>query len=363
MADFSKISLFGTVVNVKDSIAREQSKTAVDKADMALFPDIIFVGDSYGAWGGVNWVETATKMIPHNNVYNACVSGSGFLGASNTFKLNLMNTATEIEDKNAIKKIIVAGGYNDAANSTLFNENNVLAAVTDFINYCKATFPKATIYIGFLGNNNATDDTGCTLRNNMRMCAGYYKKASFGNGALYMDGTERVFFDYTQFTNDHAHPLESGNMGMMMGGAIGNFVTGGSVNTFYPLKTFAVNGQVNRFYDSYLDGVWNLLIYSNTSFNISSTGSTQNETLLGDCIPNYYRPVSNANDFTTFKCLVYCGTSTGSILTTEAALIFKQGKLYIKFINSKLVSDLAGATITSVVLIGGTQFSAPWNLN
>ena len=162
---------------------------------------IITVGDSYGDkdYLGINYVwPMAFNRFRH---YNISVAGAGFGSvASSSFSHNLTNNLSNIVDKELVTDIVVCGGYNDRNDTT----QNIENGISSFIDICKTNFPKATVYIGFIGWCYDFDNYS-GLVNAFKV----YSRCSYF-GAVYLSGVENAHHLYSGY-KDTTHPNNSGS--------------------------------------------------------------------------------------------------------------------------------------------------------
>lgn len=132
------------------------------RIDEILEDDIICMGDSYAmdaSVGGTSWASLI-KTRYGDRVTLLRQGGMGF--ASNyitSLGLNWLNMLTEYAgglsatQKAKVKQIVVVGGANDGniIKDALATQTQVKAKITEFINYCKTTFPNAIVKIAFVG--------------------------------------------------------------------------------------------------------------------------------------------------------------------------------------------------------------------
>lgn len=124
--------------------------------------------------------------------------------AGHNFKELLESKASQIVNPTNIKTIICCGGTNDVNAQSKAQLKNY---VETFINYCKTTYPNATIYIGMIGffrEVNAVSSRSNIL--NIVLPA-YQECVDFG--ALYLNDVEYVMHDYSYYT-DTVHPTSAG---------------------------------------------------------------------------------------------------------------------------------------------------------
>ena len=170
MADISKIRLENETYNIKDETARNEINNIIGQ-------DTIFLGDSYAAGttfehGSVqyltSWCEELRRQmgLTTGHYYIFAQGNAGFAKIGNNsmnFQMTLASRINEITDQNAIKNIIVCGGYND------WNETASLIdqRISEFISYCNQQFPNAQVYIGMIGGNSANTSQGASVRDNL----------------------------------------------------------------------------------------------------------------------------------------------------------------------------------------------------
>ena len=175
---------------------------------------IVFVGDSYGASSMTNnWVDKYCQqngLTLGTNAINLCTGRAGFYdidGGDNTYLYQIQNLDSSI-NKNYVKKIIVAGGWNDRTRSALQLET----LVSDFMTYVKANFPNAKVYCGMIANYGEINPTVTNINYREWLIAqilrGYQSINKYGGS--YLNGVEEVMHFYNYFTTDMVHPNEAG---------------------------------------------------------------------------------------------------------------------------------------------------------
>lgn len=172
--------------------------------------DWIIVGDSYGV-GNNGFMQFLTPLNPLRTIYDACVSGAGFVGNNSKYIDNLKNVANTIQNKNKIGKIVIVGGTNDIGKTQTLQIN-----ATEIVQYAKSVFPFAKIYIGFNYSGNVTNESW-TLKK--QVCLMEYRKAASTNNVLWMSGLEFCNLNYPEYLgSDGIHMTNSGasNMAISM---------------------------------------------------------------------------------------------------------------------------------------------------
>lgn len=198
---------------------------------------VITIGDSYGRGegGGIvgkytGWCDRIRDILHLTagvNYWTASYGGVGFHTAHDgkTF-LTLMNdlaASMNIEQKNQVGKILVAGGYNDR---TIEGTGEITA----FINRARELFPHALVYIASIGwtpDYNVAKD----IANNVTPV---YITGATMNGATYITNSQYSLHNYTWFDADGIHPNNDGQAHLAEMLAQG--LLSGSCDNIYPLE-------------------------------------------------------------------------------------------------------------------------------
>lgn len=184
-------------------------KANEDKITTINSENTIFLGDSYG-WQEESWVPIVANLMGltlNTNAWNFCVSGAGFARANNTYQMALEANESVITNKNDIKNVIICGGANDVnaeSQTVIQNAGNTL------IQYIKANYPNAKIYVGMIGGFSGQPD-GNSIRIKLRdmVLPAYQFLARYG--AAYLNGVEFIMKYYSFYkTNDGTHPSSVG---------------------------------------------------------------------------------------------------------------------------------------------------------
>lgn len=194
---------------VKDAKARKSLEETTKKVDALTNRKIIVVTDSYGvpvredngSYG--SWVDMLSQKY---DVFKIASGGAGFVSYFNNTFLNLLRGST-INNKDTYTDIIVAGGVNDAGDSTKPITNVAISnAIIEFCNYCKTTFPNARVHIACVG--------GITPKSNLKeRCLNLHNVVfqAYANTNAdydYCTFSESIFFDRSLLIN--VHPTEEG---------------------------------------------------------------------------------------------------------------------------------------------------------
>ena len=180
------------------------------KIDELNLKDTIMIGDSFiQMFPSDNWALSLKNKLElsDNQVYIFGEGGAGMFNPGNAghnFKELLESKASQIVNPANIKTIICCGGTNDVNAQSKAQVKNY---VETFVNYCKSTYPNATIYIGMIGffrELNAVSSRSKILDN---VLPAYQECRDFG--ALYLNDVEYVMHDYSYY-RDTVHPTSAG---------------------------------------------------------------------------------------------------------------------------------------------------------
>lgn len=171
----------------------------------------LIIGDSYGrgyAPDGNNdgWCQMLVEKLglQTGDYTIVAVDGTSFAG-NKTYLQELQAVMPSIKNKELYRYVILAGGYNDASNTSQ-NIQNGVKAFTDYIN---EQMPNAEIKIGQVGwcNNNA-NTRSLIYRNSQR---GYSIFLNDTHKVSYLNGVEFSLMERGLFASDGIHPNSDGN--------------------------------------------------------------------------------------------------------------------------------------------------------
>ena len=157
--------------NLRNEMTRLENETNTKLATkQPVFNErrFILIGDSYAKVTPQSWITSFTYSlaIPTNQYHDMSVSGDGFTSggsASNGFLTQLQNAVSAGYDQEEITDIVVAGGLNDSTFSTApAAYQSLVPAINDFCTYAKTHFPKAKVWIAYVG---FASDTSSVLAN------------------------------------------------------------------------------------------------------------------------------------------------------------------------------------------------------
>lgn len=172
--DVSKIEMFGTALNIKDSDARSsigrltnnisqlqgnvsQLQGNVSEITNSIkniydFSNIVIIGDSFTAGDGLtnplyeNWAAKFCDKVGAITKHIFGYGGIGFITRSSAaggrnLPEAILYAAESVPDKNGVKCVIVQGGRNDAVQSY----GDGYSSANSFVQNCKSVFPNAKI--------------------------------------------------------------------------------------------------------------------------------------------------------------------------------------------------------------------------
>lgn len=175
------------------------------KARNAIFnKKILVVTDSYGVpvredsgtYG--SWVDMLSEKY---EVTKIAEGGTGFVSYFNNRFLSLLQAAA-LEEKDTYTDIIVAGGVNDAGDSTKpITHNDIVNAISEFCTYCKENFTNAKIHIACVGGISPRANLKERSLNLINTVFPAYANANADYS--YCTFSESIFFDRSLILNVH----------------------------------------------------------------------------------------------------------------------------------------------------------------
>lgn len=175
MADVSVFNIMGQNINVRDTIARNGVKDNSDKiskiSNALNGVKCLLIGDSYNrgtggtvgrGWGYYFQQSTACDATIWQNAGGGFVTTGGptsdFTGMNFLQILQQEVPKMSADEKQKIKLVIFAGGYNDGKSDT-YNESSLVTQITNCVSYIKENLPNARIAIIPLWNEDPLDVT------------------------------------------------------------------------------------------------------------------------------------------------------------------------------------------------------------
>lgn len=192
------------------STAQNQiAKVTARVADHVATGKYVFLGDSYGSWGG-GWIQGVLDGTGITDYYNYVVDGHGFTTAT-SWQDDLEQFATDHPDQvSEVTDILMVGGINDATDTAL---TTLGTAVLNFCNYVAANFPKAKITFAFVGNCMETSTYKSTHPyGNVLEARNHIFRVLTNAGHYYSASATKAMWSYNFFDADGLHPNSTGQI-------------------------------------------------------------------------------------------------------------------------------------------------------
>ena len=185
--------------------------------------DLIIIAASYGITPSVgdnciNYLKTLLSNT-YDNIFDSSLGGAGFVNGQFLSQLQ----ALTIDNPEYVKDILVIGIGNDIYQS----DSDVTTAITNFVDYAKATYPNATVSIAPVSSQGT--DTGATALYN---CFKNIIDNSPIHGAAVMSKIYHILgIDYASLlAADQGHPTSAG--AKVIANGIYNLLVNGDFNIF-----------------------------------------------------------------------------------------------------------------------------------
>lgn len=216
---------------------------------------VIAIGDSYGidtaSWSG--WISQFinTWNAQGGHAFGLGTGGAGWVAApqGKNYLQTLQAAASQVTGhEKDVTDIVVLGGYNDASTDTTVA--NLNAAMAAFRTYVKATYPNASVKVGFIGIQNNDNEMMDKL---IDYCK-YWKDGAAINGFTYCENFEHILtnddyvFAADGNANSHFHPNTTGNS--RVAAALAAFLTSGvyhMIQGLFYLNWFFFKQDANSF--------------------------------------------------------------------------------------------------------------------
>lgn len=235
--------------SIVNAINEVNARTSADRR-------YIVVSDSYGLVRGGNtpFTETLQSLLDASNddFYNYSEGSMGFNATgdmSHTALTLLQAHENDVTDHDTITDIIFAMGANDA-----YHPTGLGTAITNCVNYAKATYPNARIYLAYIGNFYPKNGT---LVKDYALTLNDYIQYSESLGCFYIKDVEYVMHNFAFMQADGVHPTTAGCDALA--GYIYQFLISGSGSGYK-------NYKVSTFTSSYGSGSCTQIIDNGTAF-------------------------------------------------------------------------------------------------
>lgn len=168
----------------------------------------LIVGDSYATgWSPDStvsgWPELMVSLLGLQNSQYV-IHAKGGVAMAAAIENNFYNYISEFDSDNDITDIVVAGGYNDLADSA--TQASIRQGLLNVKNLCATKYPNAKLHIGFIGNTTNYTNKGKLIRKCM-----YYVLACNEFNVDYIQNSELTLHNYASvFSSDGIHPNLAG---------------------------------------------------------------------------------------------------------------------------------------------------------
>lgn len=131
---------------------------------------------------------------------HSAYGGAGFGRTDDTHEFKRL--INELSSSNAVKYVIIGGGYNDIYST----QANIEAGIAECKALIASKFPNATMVIAFIGNT--TDSSKASMISATRTI---YENAASANNIVMLNNTN-VLTNASLFSSDGFHPNEAGQI-------------------------------------------------------------------------------------------------------------------------------------------------------
>lgn len=206
----------------------------------------VVISDSYGV-GRNNttpWITYLSNMlnVEEGNFYGYAEGSMGFARTGehgNTAITLLTSHANDIAEHETITDIVFGMGLNDYAQAI----NAINGAIDNLVNYCRTTYPNATIWFGYIGNS-AIKTTVSGMASGVRTSLMTCNARFIHNKCKVMNGIECISRNVRNLQSDGVHPTNEG--GQLIAEFAYNYLLGG--HPVYMFEgTFSFTGAAREF--------------------------------------------------------------------------------------------------------------------
>lgn len=238
---------------------QNQITSNTNKLNLINNKKYLFVGDSL-AWGyqgvGVDpitgFYELVTQKLGLNSTI-VCYPGYGFIGASAGYTWQSLIENANITNKDSYTDIIIMGGDNDVASSTL------ISSIASTISYLKTNFINATIHLGCIGRK--TDYANDSLLIARRTTARMYEQGAYNNGAKYIDNAFLILHHKSYFISDGTHLNSNGENQVAY--CLGQYILNGQISDVSDINDISSDVKADTMtWDSNINPSSGFAIYS-----------------------------------------------------------------------------------------------------
>lgn len=284
MADVSKIELYGTSYNIKDSTARTSASNALTRANSAyslgetvnarvdicniIKGQIVYIGDSYlegfTPQGTVtSWGQHLKNIMGKPNDQIFALGGTSFCNTINNRNWVTMvdeASASSSVDNNKVTLVLFGGGWNEKGYTT----SQITTAVQNAATKVRNNFPNAVAMFVYMAWDR---NSGNMTTYNKLYLPARYASALKQTGISFIEGVYKCLqANESYFSSDGTHPNNEGQKAIA--NAIYSALTGGYNGVTTESKN--VNNEVNIFISAD-ENLYNVLFYQPKRFSVSLT--------------------------------------------------------------------------------------------
>ena len=358
---------FDKIINQKLFGEINEKITNIENDIDVLNTDItLLIGDSYGQ-GVINGQVTPNSgwCYHYKNIDPNAISqserGSGFTvgGSIDGYKFIDLLNQFNIENPLNVKKIVIAGGWNDR-NS---NIDTIKDAINLFMNTAKSKYVNAKIYLAMISNSKDNSENGSTGRLNLIRTIIPAYKSICKNGGIFINNINLILKNYSYFSYpDTTHPNDEAYK--LIAQTLYSAVNGGNYNVDSDLIELNMNlpsgvtGKTNRNLFSYGQIIdEKLLLFPNGSdgmitFTNSITLNKNNKNII----------LENIVDSIPFlrKVSAYNGIPMDIAITDNTSNVYRK-KCFMKIENNNIIftiyfDDNETIEVKSIALNKGIYF-------
>lgn len=352
-----------------------------NKINIVNADGIILIGDSYGVSPvpSESWIKYMKDALG-DNVYSNAYGGASFGGRGRaygawTFTEVLQELEGTVGDPLKIKKIVVAGGFNDYE----YFGSTTNDGIRDLSEYVEDVYPNAMIHIAFIplydnhwavytpeGVFDHWDDTDKESILVTGVLSAYKKAAANFKNVSFIEDSEYIFRNYYYVRENRAaeggavvpgdglHPSANGSREIARG-LLGFLKSGICIqeNHASVASVFNASGKNTlgtlTLYETPCKEYIHIL---GTAFptidnaNFSDLGGVELFNCIDDIqLPRFVRGLSGT--FATVPCEYRIVDSLGAYASRNGRLIFKMGKVYLESFHNEVVNGLITLTVSA----------------
>ena len=196
-------------------------KVLVDKGTGSIykkFNKYVIIGDSYaGGYTPEKFITSWSNILP-TKLGNTCYANIavGGLGVNSTLTgdQNATNTVNKLTADNTVDSVIYCAGRNDANGASY---EQITDGLESFVNACHAKFPKAIVYIGFIGWDTGITEYAVARSFYLEEAIAAYSNNTKNITYTYLANSELILHDSQLMASDGKHPNENGQITLANG--------------------------------------------------------------------------------------------------------------------------------------------------